>query len=204
MPRVKVPRKSTAIDMTAMCDVAFLLLTFFILSAKPKTQDPIQAIIPAATSLTALPETDFAAIIVAQKKAFFNIEGADLRMETLKSMGEKYGITFTQEEINAFGNTESFGVPIVQLKNLLAIPIADRGTFPQPGIPVDTTDNNELFHWVKETRKADKMLHDAVLTVAIKGDSKEEYPTIANIIKTLQKQEVNKFSLITSLKTEQK
>jgi biopolymer transport protein ExbD len=204
MPRAKVKRKSTAIDMTAMCDVAFLLLTFFILSAKPKTQDPIQAVIPAATSLAALPETDFAAIIVAQKKAFFNIEGADLRMETLKSMGEKYGITFTPEEINSFGNTESFGVPIRQLKSLLAVPIADRGNVTQPGIPVDTTDNNELFNWVKETRKADVALHNAVLTVAIKGDSKEEYPKIAEIIKTLQKQEVNKFSLITSLKTEQK
>ena len=29
MPKVKIPRKSTAVDMTAMCDVAFLLLSFF-------------------------------------------------------------------------------------------------------------------------------------------------------------------------------
>jgi biopolymer transport protein ExbD len=204
MPRVKVPRKSTAIDMTAMCDVAFLLLTFFILSAKPKTQDPVQAIIPAATSDKMLPETDFAAIVVGQGKVFYNIEGADLRMETLKAMGEKYGIAFTPEEVNSFGNTESFGVPIQQLKQLLAIPVADRGDVKQPGIPVDTTDNNELFHWVKETRKADVALHNAVLTVAIKGDSKEEYPKIADIIKTLQKQDQNKFSLITSLKKVQK
>ncbi len=204
MPRVKVPRKSTAIDMTAMCDVAFLLLTFFILSAKPKTQDPVQAIIPAATSDKMLPETDFAAIVVGQGKVFYNIEGADLRMETLKAMGEKYGIAFTPEEVNSFGNTESFGVPIQQLKQLLAIPVADRGDVKQAGIPVDTTDNNELFHWVRETRKADKALHNAVLTVAIKGDSKEEYPKIADIIKTLQKQDQNKFSLITSLKKVQK
>jgi len=204
MPRVKVPRKSTAIDMTAMCDVAFLLLTFFILSAKPKTQDPVQAIIPAATSDKMLPETDFAAIIVGQGKVFYNIEGADLRMETLKAMGEKYGIAFTPEEVNSFGNTESFGVPIQQLKQLLAIPVADRGDVKQAGIPVDTTDNNELYHWVRETRKADKALHNAVLTVAIKGDSKEEYPKIADIIKTLQKQDQNKFSLITSLKKAQK
>ncbi len=204
MPRAKVKRKSTAIDMTAMCDVAFLLLTFFILSAKPKTQDPISATPPAAASEKALPETDFAAIIVGQGKVFYNIEGADLRMETLKSMGEKYGIAFTPEEVNSFGNTESFGVPIQQLKQLLAIPVADRGDVKQLGIPVDTTDNNELYHWVRETRKADKLLHNAVLTVAIKGDSKEEYPIIANIIKTLQKQEQNKFSLITSLKKVQK
>jgi biopolymer transport protein ExbD len=46
MPRVKVPRKSTAIDMTAMCDVAFLLLTFFILTAKPRTDDPVPIDVP--------------------------------------------------------------------------------------------------------------------------------------------------------------
>ena len=33
MPKVKIPRKSTAVDMTAMCDVAFLLLTFFMLTS---------------------------------------------------------------------------------------------------------------------------------------------------------------------------
>ncbi|MFM7710399.1 MAG: biopolymer transporter ExbD, partial [Ferruginibacter sp.] len=34
MPKIKIPRKSTNIDMTAMCDVAFLLLSFFILATK--------------------------------------------------------------------------------------------------------------------------------------------------------------------------
>ena len=34
--KVKIPRKSTNVDMTAMCDVAFLLLTFFILATKQK------------------------------------------------------------------------------------------------------------------------------------------------------------------------
>ena len=36
MARAKIPRKSTNIDMTAMCDVAFLLLSFFILATKFK------------------------------------------------------------------------------------------------------------------------------------------------------------------------
>ena len=36
MGRAKIPRKSTNIDMTAMCDVAFLLLSFFILATKTK------------------------------------------------------------------------------------------------------------------------------------------------------------------------
>ena len=41
MPKAKLPRKSTHIDMTAMCDVAFLLLTFFMLATKFKPEEPV-------------------------------------------------------------------------------------------------------------------------------------------------------------------
>ena len=41
MGRAKLPRKSTNIDMTAMCDVAFLLLSFFILTTKFKPAEAI-------------------------------------------------------------------------------------------------------------------------------------------------------------------
>jgi biopolymer transport protein ExbD len=201
MARVKVPRKSTAIDMTAMCDVAFLLLTFFILSAKPKTQDPVHADIPASTTIQALPENDFSSLLVAQGKVFFSVEGAEVRVETLKGMADQYKISFTPEEIKAFSSLENVGVSITYLKTFLAMTPKERSTVAQPGVPVDTTDNNELFWWVKNARKADKLVHNKELKIAIKGDSKEEYPTIAKIIKTLQKQKVNKFGLITSLKT---
>jgi biopolymer transport protein ExbD len=201
MSRAKVQRKSTAIDMTAMCDVAFLLLTFFILSAKPKVQDPVHADIPASTTIQALPETDFSSLLVAQGKVFFSVEGADIRMETLKGMADQYQISFTPEEIKQFANVESVGVPIASLKAYLGMTLQERSKVPQTGVPVDTTDTNELFWWIKNARKADKLVRNKELRIAIKGDAKEEYPTIAKIIKTLQKQKVNKFGLITSLRT---
>jgi biopolymer transport protein ExbD len=200
MSRAKVSRKSTAIDMTAMCDVAFLLLTFFILSAKPKTQDPIHADIPASTTIEALPENDFSSLLVAQGKVVFSVEGADVRMETLKGMGDQFKISFTPEEIKQFAALDNYGYPISFLKQYLAMSPAERAKYPVTGVQVDTTDNNELFWWIKNARKADKLVHNKELKIAIKGDSKEEYPTIAKIIKTLQKQEVNKFGLITSLR----
>jgi biopolymer transport protein ExbD len=204
MARAKVQRKSTSIDMTAMCDVAFLLLTFFILSAKPKVQDPIHADIPASTTIQALPENDFSSLLVAQGKVFFSVEGAEIRMETLRGMADQYKIAFTPEEIKAFASIDAVGVSIQNLKQYLALTNAERASVAQNGVPVDTTDNNELFWWVKNARKADKLVHNKELKIAIKGDSKEEYPTIAKIIKTLQKQKVNKFGLITSLKTASK
>ena len=158
MPRVKFGRKSTAIDMTAMCDVALLLLTFFILSAKPKTQDPVQAEVPGSTANFAIPENDFSTITVGQGKAFFNVQGADVRVQTLKQMGDKYKIAFTPDEEKTFANTESFGVPISVLKQFLNMPSEQKNNYKQPGIPVDTTANNELSDWVHEARVADKYL----------------------------------------------
>ena len=204
MPRVKVARKSTAIDMTAMCDVAFLLLTFFILSAKPKTEDPIKADIPASTSIVAVKDVNVTTIIVSHEKCFFGIEGAEIKSETLKQMGQKYGVSFTPEEEKAFISLNSFGVPMNQLKGFLDEEPDKRSKIVQPGIHVDTTANNELFDWVRNARLADKALHDKDMTIAIKGDSQEEYPTIKMVIGTLQKQKIDRFSLITSLKTVKK
>jgi biopolymer transport protein ExbD len=201
MPRVKVARKSTAIEMAAMCDVAFLLLTFFILSAKPKTQDPAKAEIPASTSPAAIPETDFSTILIAQGKVFFNVEGPEVRKKTLELMGQKYNISFSPDEMNTFSGVETFGVPMNQLKQFLDMPSKDRGTVTQPGVPVDTTANNQLFDWVHSARLANKYLHDKELKIGIKGDSEEEYPVVDEVITTLQKQQVNRFNLITSLKT---
>lgn len=201
MPRVKVGRKSTAIDMTAMCDVAFLLLTFFILSAKPKVQEALPAEVPASIATFAIPETDFSTLTIAQGKVFFNVQGADVRVEALKLMGEKNGITFTPQEQQQFAAIESFGVRIGTLKQYLALPGDQQSAYQQPGIQVDTTGKNELADWVTSARKANLGLHGVDLQIAIKGDSKEEYPTIQKVISTLQRQQINKFSLITSLKT---
>ena len=200
MSRVKVARKSTAIDMTAMCDVAFLLLTFFILSAKPKTQEPIAADPPASTATFVIPDADFSTITISNKKVAFNVQGDDVRRETLKKIGEENNITFTPQEIQKFATTESFGVPINYLKTFLSLSDEQVSSLQQPGIPVDTTENNELARWVHAARIVNGSLHGVDLKIAIKGDSKEEYPTIRKVISTLQKQQINKFSLITNLK----
>jgi len=201
MPRVKIPRKSTAIDMTAMCDVAFLLLTFFILTAKPRTDDPIPVDSPAAAIIEQLPENDVSVLTVGQKKVFFGVEGVNIRQELLKQMGIKYKIDFTPEEVTKFSALPSFGVDIHNLKAFLALSKEDAKAYVQPGIPIDTTETSQFFDWVREARKVTASLDTKELKIAIKGDSKEEYPTIAMMIKALQKQKVNKFALITNVKS---
>ncbi len=201
MPRAKVTRKSTAIDMTAMCDVAFLLLTFFILTAKPKVDDPSKAEVPASSKEKLVPELNMATISIGlNNKIFYSVDGSDVRTETLKTMGEKYHISFTPEEQAKFANTEVFGVPMNNLKAFLAMDPEQLKKYQQPGIPADTTNNNELSNWILTSRQADKALHDKDLEIAIKGDKKEQYPIINTVIQTLGKQKLFKFDLITDLK----
>jgi len=201
MPRVKVARKSTAIDMTAMCDVAFLLLTFFILTAKPKVDDPSKAEVPSSSKEKLVPEDNLATISVGRSnQIFYSVTGNDVRAATLKAMGDKYNVSFTPQETLAFSQIEEFGVPMNQLKNFLSTPGDQRLKFAQTGIPADTTGNNELSNWILISRQAERGLHEKALDIAIKGDRQDQYPVINTIISVLAKQKVFKFSLITDLK----
>jgi biopolymer transport protein ExbD len=199
MPRVKIARKSTVTDMTAMCDVAFLLLTFFIMTAKFKQEDPVPVAIPGFTKTVVLPEDNIGTLTVGSGKVFFGVEGITIRATMLEEMGKLYNTTFTPEEKKVFVTLPTFGVPMSQLKNYLNTEPDKMKAFPQTGIPTDSV-SNELFNWIKQARLADRALFSKDLRLTIKGDSKEEYPTIGRVIQILQKQKVNKFSLITAQK----
>jgi biopolymer transport protein ExbD len=202
MPKVKIKRKSTVTDMTAMCDVAFLLLTFFILTATARQPEALPVETPSSTVTVKLPDTDISSLTVGQGKVFFGVVGQDVRLNTLDRMAEQYKMTFTPEEKKRFALVESFGVPMSNLKQYIALDGAERLKLVQPGIPSDSGANNELKQWILQARYATKELHGTDLRFSIKGDSKEEYPTIRKVIDILQDQNINKFSLITSLEAD--
>jgi biopolymer transport protein ExbD len=201
MARVKIPRKSTALDMTAMCDVAFLLLTFFILTAKLRTDDPLHVDVPASSQILVVPDDNISTISVGHNKIFFGIEGTDIRKALLEEMGTQYKTHFTPEEEQRFSVIPTFGVPMSQLHQFIALDEEGRKTFPQPGIPVDTTANNELASWIYQARLVQKNLKNQDLRFAIKGNAKDEYTQYKHVVDIFQKQGINKFSLITSLKS---
>lgn len=198
MPRAKVQRKSTAIDMTAMCDVSFLLLTYFILTATAKQPDPLDVKIPTSTYKIKVPEKDIALLTVGKGKVFFETAGPDIRINTLEKIGEQYKIDFTPEEKKRFGVIGSFGVPIQSLKQFIMMDAAKRKSSGlEVGIPIDSN-NNQLADWILQSRKAVAELHSEGMRVSIKGDAREAYPEIKKVVDILQKQKINKFSLITT------
>ena len=88
--------------MTAMCDVAFLLLSFFVMTSTAKVPEPLPVDTPASTRETKLPETDLVTITVGKEKVFFGMVGQDVRSNALGRIAEKYKLTFTEEETKRF------------------------------------------------------------------------------------------------------
>jgi biopolymer transport protein ExbD len=208
MAKIKMKKKSTSTDMTAMCDVAFLLLTFFILTATAKVPEVLPVDTPQSTVQTKLPATDLATITIGKIKGegadgksivFFDLKGREVRKRTLELMGQKYGVAFSEDDKTKFALMESFGVPIQSLKQIIDMKAADRSKAGQPGIPKDSLDN-QLKEWIYNSRIANIEVEDKELQIAIKGDAKEEYPAIKQIMDMLQDQKINSFNLVTGLR----
>ncbi|MFZ1255198.1 MAG: biopolymer transporter ExbD, partial [Saprospiraceae bacterium] len=135
MPKVKVPRKSTAIDMTAMCDVAFLLLTFFILTTKFRAPEVVEIDIPSSTAQIPIPDKDILMIQIAPDgKVFMGLDDQNTRLGLLERLEEAYQIKFTPGQRDAFRLTELWGMDIRQLPQWLDLNANDRAHSKQPGI----------------------------------------------------------------------
>ena len=192
-------RGGISLDMTAMCDMAFLLLTFFILTAKMKTPEVVQVDIPASVSEKKVPEQNLMKITVASDGAvYFSITEAPTRKKLIDRVAEIKKLTLTENEKIAFANTEMFGLPAAQLKGFFSMPSSQREEYKQPGIPVDSA-NNELKMWIKEAKTI-----NGRLIIAIKGDKNSDYEKYSSVVATLQDLNLNKFSLITSLEAKPK
>ena len=102
--------------MTAMCDVAFLLLTFFMLTSNFTNKEAAVVHAPSSISEIKIPERNIMLVLVdANGKLFFGIDGQENRMTLLEKMGALYNIKFNQNELKEFSLVNSFGVPISQM-----------------------------------------------------------------------------------------
>ena len=201
MPKVKPHRTSPSLDMTPMVDLAFLLVTFFMLTTKFAPEETVVVDTPSSTSEIKLPESNVITLTVDKnKRVFFGVDDAKTKLATLQKVGAKYGVNFTPAQAKAFGGMTNFGVPIGQLGSLLNMDNEGRKAVAksEPGIPMDSL-NNQLIDWVLEARKANLALFHKPTYIAIKGDGQADVPTVQQIIKVLQEKDINRFNLITDL-----
>jgi len=210
MPKHKPKRGSPLVDMTAMTDVAFLLLTFFMLTAKVKPQETVVIDTPTSISETKLPDAGTLTLLVGKDgKVFMDMAGQHTRKNLIEFMNTQYSIGLNDEEKIKFSNLGSFGVPYNRLKQYINTLPAERMKFPAAGIPIDTADINtsQLAQWIHQARLAQfRLKQEGKVTseyvIVVKADKDTPYPAIQKIVNTLTDINVNKFNLITNMEAD--
>lgn len=194
MGRAKLPRKSTHIDMTAMCDVAFLLLSFFILTTKFKPSEAIEVTTPKSVSSKVAPSENFVQIILDKDgKVFLTMDNEGKKEVVANSLNNTQNLGM---DVNAFRKAEFFGAPLGSMAGFLKLnPEQKKGNL-LPGIPVKDSSNNELVTWMRVIKEA--YTGEKEPAYLLKGDNLAKYPAFKAIITAFKKNDILKFQMITN------
>lgn len=175
MSRIKVKRVGFRIDMTPMVDVAFLLLTFFMLTTKFRPPEVVQIDLPSSHSDIKLPESGILTVTVSGEDTFYmgvssqqsreKIFNAVVRPK-LQAAGLSSGAM--QDSLKSFKLAENFLVG-----------------------------RDELDKFVVMARFADQKLRPV-----IRADADAGFEAVNHVIKVYKKANLLTFNLITVLEKE--
>ena len=194
MGRAKIKRGSTTVDMTAMCDVAFLLLTFFILAAKFKPSEAVEVTPPASVSNKHAPQKDYFNVVISKDNKLFIDMDEGMKKDVLEYVAQLKNIKFSPEDVAKFQQATFVGVPLNQLNQFTRLSPDELGKVKLAGVPYDST-NNELLTWITA---AVNVSQGKKINFLIKGDNASMYPTFKSVIDAFKKNEVFKYNLVTS------
>jgi biopolymer transport protein ExbD len=193
MGRAKLPRKSTNIDMTAMCDVAFLLLSFFILTTKFKPAEAIAVTTPNSVAAKVAPDKDIVMVTIDKDgKVFITMDDEQKKEAVCTYLNTNLNLNMN---VAAFKKAGFFGAPFSSMASFLSLPEEQRKGDKLPGIPVlDSTDNqmNVWMRAIKDAYLGDKM------NLLVKGDNAAKYPAFKAVIDAFKKNDELKFQMITN------
>ena len=214
MGKIKVASHAPSIDMTPMVDLAFLLVTFFMLTASFRMAEPVVVDPPSSQSDKMLPENTVLVTVDNNGRSFFGVGNAEARRNALAKMSVQYNVKFTEKQVETFEGLSSFGVDIKDLPRYLDTKDKDRTKFqPQKGVPLDSM-NNQLSDWIKISATELNVLYTNNKTkaesegkpftgekprYAIKADAKAKYIYVKDVFKTFTDMKIYTFNLITAM-----
>lgn len=223
MAKINMPKGSPSIDMTPMVDLAFLLVTFFMLAAKTRSSEPVEVKYATSISDEEVPTKTLVMMTIDKGGCvYLNPGPTSVREKVLGQMMAKYKVALDEDQIDEFKKLTSFGCSMSELPGYLDLSVEERTQFQSKGVPSNTDyfPNNELKDWLKfanrEILDAGKKLYEDALTnqkpeeptplvedfkpkFVIKAESSAPYNYAKNVVETCRDLKLNNLNFITSL-----
>ncbi|MGZ8518395.1 MAG: ExbD/TolR family protein, partial [Chitinophagaceae bacterium] len=135
MPSVHVAKKSTDTDMTPFVDIAFLILSFFIMATKFKPPEPVEIKTPNSVSAGKLPANDAVMVTIdPENRVYFSVLSEKNKAvfdQIANELNTRNNLGLTPADIANFRKTAAVGVPLRQLKGLLGTPVDEHKNIKQ-------------------------------------------------------------------------
>ena len=194
MGRAKIKRGSTNVDMTAMCDVAFLLLSFFILTTKFKPSEAVEVKPPSSVAnKIASDKYQFLVSINKEGNVFIQMSD-DIKGNVIDELSSARNLNLSSQDKALFKNSQYVATPLNQLTQFIRLRPEEIGKVNLTGVPYDST-NNELQAWINAAVNANK---SNPVNWQIKGDNQAKYSAFRDVINAFKKNEVFKYQLVTN------
>ena len=202
MGKVKIKKNDVWIDMTPMSDVMVLLLTFFMLTSTFVKDEAVKVNTPGSVSEIKVPETDVLQILVDNEgRVFLGLDKPASMQAVLQDVAGQYGLKLNASQEKTFMSLASFGANVNEMSDLLSMEQAKiNGIQAKKGIPTDSIDGG-----MSQFQTLGKAADDAVpdLKISIKADQKTPYKVVKKVMSELADMDMNRYYLITQLKTQE-
>jgi biopolymer transport protein ExbD len=195
MGRPAIAKKQPTVDMTAMCDVAFLLLSFFILATKLKPQESVNITTPNSVSKQVAPSKDLVVISISPAgRVYFSVQDEEKKKAMIEDAAKLASISLSPDEVDKLTKQSMIAVPFAQLKQQAAMNDKEIGE-KLPGVDVQDSAHNEMRTWL---RAANDAYFGTKMNLLIKGDNVAKYPQFREVIDALKANELFQFQLVTN------
>src|SRR5258705_6043962 len=115
MPSIKLPKKSTDTDMTPFVDIAFLILSFFMLATKFKPPEPVPIKTPGSVLSQKMPADNAVMITIdSANRVFFSVlseKEPGIYDQFIQGLNASKSLNLSKEEMGNFRKTYMVGVP---------------------------------------------------------------------------------------------
>jgi len=183
--------------MTAMCDVAFLLLSFFILATKTKPPEAVAVVTPTSVATKIAKEEAILVTLTKEGKVYLMLGDKAKKEAILEDINTTKALGLSPAELTKLRKMEFFGMPFNKMKGMLQLaePMEPKR---MDGIPIGDSLNNELTDWIGAVVRSYAGENMENLNLLVKGDNESKYPSFKFIKDAFKRNDIFKFKIVTN------